>query len=95
SPFAFLGEISWSVLPLVAGLFVLVEMLAHTGVIDALSRLLASAAGHDQSLAAAVAGGALALGSNAINNLPAGLIASATVAAAHSPQRVVDALLIA
>lgn len=95
SPFAFLGEISWSVLPLVAGLFVLVEMLAHTGVIDALSRLLASAAGRDQGLAAAVAGGALALGSNAINNLPAGLIASATVAAAHSPQRVVDALLIA
>ncbi|MEK6390123.1 MAG: ArsB/NhaD family transporter, partial [Burkholderia gladioli] len=78
-----------------AGLFVLVEMLAHTGVIDALSRLLASAAGRDQGLAAAVAGGALALGSNAINNLPAGLIASATVAAAHSPQRVVDALLIA
>ncbi|MBU9186854.1 arsenic transporter [Burkholderia gladioli] len=95
SPFAFLGEISWSVLPLVAGLFVLVEMLAHTGVIDVLSRLLASAAGRDQGLAAVVAGGALALGSNAINNLPAGLIASATVAAAHSPQRVVDALLIA
>lgn len=33
SPLALVGGISWSVLPLVAGLFVLVEMLAHTGVI--------------------------------------------------------------
>ena len=36
----------------------------------------------------------IALGSNAINNLPAGLIASATALQAHSPERVIDALLI-
>jgi arsenical pump membrane protein len=33
-------------------------------------------------------------GSNAINNLPAGLIASATAIQAHSPESVIDALLI-
>ncbi len=36
----------------------------------------------------------LALASNLINNLPAGLIASTTIAQAHPPQTVTDALLI-
>jgi arsenical pump membrane protein len=36
----------------------------------------------------------LALGSNLINNLPAGLIASTAVAQAQPPKPVVDALLI-
>ena len=44
--------------------------------------------------AAASAGGLLAWASNLTNNLPAGLVASTTVAAAHPPRKVVDALLI-
>jgi len=36
----------------------------------------------------------LAVGSNLVNNLPAGLIAAQTIAAAHPPALVVDALLI-
>ena len=47
-----------------------------------------------EHVAAAVAGVAVALVSNAVNNLPAGLIASSTIHAAHSPQTVVDAILI-
>lgn len=94
TPVELVSEISWSVLPLVAGLFVLVEMLAHTGVIAALSHLLALAARQNQSITAAVSGVVIALSSNAINNLPAGLIASATALQAHSPERVIDALLI-
>ncbi|WP_024903227.1 ArsB/NhaD family transporter, partial [Robbsia andropogonis] len=94
SPFALVRDISWSVLPLVAGLFVLVEMLVHTGVIARLSALLTMAVQHNPSGAAVVSGVAVAFGSNAINNLPAGLIASATALSAHSPERVVDALLI-
>ena len=39
-------------------------------------------------------GGLVAIASNLINNLPAGLIASTTNAQAHAPQGVVDALLI-
>jgi len=94
SPAELISGISWSVLPLVAGLFVLVEMLAHTGVIAQLSRLLAQATQQSQLAAAATSGLIVALGSNAINNLPAGLIASATALQAHSPERVIDAMLV-
>jgi arsenical pump membrane protein len=91
---ALISAISWSVLPLVAGLFVLVEMLAETGVIAQLSQLLARATLDSQLAAATTSGLAIALGSNAINNLPAGLVASATALQAHSPERVIDAMLI-
>ncbi|MEZ2352645.1 arsenic transporter [Caballeronia sp. RCC_10] len=94
SPVKLVSEISWSVLPLVAGLFVLVEVLDHTGVIHELSALLALATQQNQPMAAAASGLVIAFGSNAINNLPAGLIASATALQAHSPERVIDALLI-
>lgn len=94
SPVELIRGISWSVLPLVAGLFVLVEMLAHTGVIAQLSQLLSGATQHSRLATATVSGLIVALGSNAINNLPAGLIASATALQAHSPEQVVDAMLI-
>lgn len=94
SPAELVSEISWSVLPLVAGLFVLVEMLDHTGVIRHLSDALASSVQRDTTFTAAISGAIVALGSNAINNLPAGLIASATALQAHGPERVIDALLI-
>ncbi|WP_277188983.1 arsenic transporter [Caballeronia sp. BR00000012568055] len=94
SPMHLMREISWSVLPLVAGLFVLVEMLDHTGVIKSLSNLLISVTHDNATMSAAISGLVIAFGSNAINNLPAGLIASATALQAHSPERVIDALLI-
>ena len=40
------------------------------------------------------AGALLAVACNLMNNLPAGLVASAAVAKAHPPQQVTDALLI-
>lgn len=94
SPLPMIREISWSVLPLVAALFVLVEMLDHTGVIAALAQLAQRAAQHNELAAAGWAGSIIAIGSNLMNNLPAGLIASSTVLQAHSPERVIDALLI-
>jgi arsenical pump membrane protein len=94
SPLELIGQISWSVLPLVAGLFVLVEVLDHTGVIHELSALLVQANRQNASISAALSGLLIAFGSNAINNLPAGLIASATALQAHAPERVIDALLI-
>jgi arsenical pump membrane protein len=81
------------VLPLVAGLFVLVEALDHTGVIRLVTAALQGAAS-DPAKAAATAGTILAVGSNVMNNLPAGLIASTAVAQAHSPRLIVDGLLI-
>jgi arsenical pump membrane protein len=94
SPLPMIREISWSVLPLVAALFVLVEMLDHTGVITAAAQLTQRAAQHHELATAGWAGSVIAIGSNLMNNLPAGLIASSTVMQAHSPERVIDALLI-
>ncbi|HKR43167.1 MAG TPA: arsenic transporter [Paraburkholderia sp.] len=94
SPLPMIRGMSWSVLPLVAALFVLVEALAHTGVITALARLLQRMTQQGLLATAASAGGIVAIASNLTNNLPAGLIASQTVVQAHIPERVIDALLI-
>ena len=93
SPAAIARDVSWSVLPLVAGLFVLVEALIHTGVVGGIAGWLAALSA-DPTRAAAIAGSALAFGSNLVNNLPAGLVASSAVAQAQPPRLVVDALLI-
>lgn len=93
SPLALTRSVSWSVLPLVAGLFVLVEALDRSGVIGLVADALRSAAGTPVT-GAASAGTILAFASNLMNNLPAGLIASEAVAQAHPPRLIVDALLI-
>ncbi|WP_283159151.1 ArsB/NhaD family transporter, partial [Xanthomonas translucens] len=76
------------------GLFVLVEALSRTGVIAWLAQSLSAAAAQSPVATAGAAGTLLAFASNLMNNLPAGLIASTTIAQAHPPQLVVDALLI-
>jgi len=87
-------EIPWAVLPLVAGLFVLVEALAQTGAIAALSAALREAAAHSIAATAWGSGIAVALGSNLANNLPVGLIAGSALAADHAAEPVIRAVLI-
>ena len=94
SPRRLVRGISWSVLPLVGGLFVLVAALEHTGVIAALVDTLRTAVLRSSTEAAWQTGLLVALATNLINNLPAGLIAAATVAGAHPPSVVAGALLI-
>ena len=94
SPWRFLREVSWGVIPLVAGLFVLVEALDRSGVIHSLSDFLRDQARHSASLAAAAAGVAVGVASNLINNLPAGLIAGTAVQTAGVPPNVAGAILI-
>nr|WP_010183315.1 arsenic transporter [Sphingomonas sp. PAMC 26605] len=93
SPLALARSVSWSVLPLVAGLFVLVEALDRTGVIRHIAGALQAAAANPAQ-GAAVSGTVLAFASNLMNNLPAGLVASTAVAQVHPPRLIVDALLI-
>jgi arsenical pump membrane protein len=93
-PWATIRDISWGVLPLVAGLFVLVEALDHTGVIHGLSELLKAQAVKSASLTAWGAGIAVALIGNLMNNLPAGLIAGNAAQSAHAPDQVTRAILI-
>jgi arsenical pump membrane protein len=94
SPWRIVKDISWGVLPLVAGLFVLVEALGKTGLIDAIAAMLSDGAEHAVLLTAALASMAIALASNLINNLPAGLIAASAVQTAQSGEHVTRALLI-
>jgi arsenical pump membrane protein len=93
-PWNILRNISWGVLPLVAGLFVLVEALDHTGVTRLLSDLLRAAAQWSASATAWAHGFVVAFACNIMNNLPAGLIAGTAVRAAQSPPLVTDAGLI-
>ena len=94
NPWPMVKQMSWSVLPLVAGLFVVVEALQRTGVVDALANGLRSGIEGTLLGASAAASAVLAFGSNIINNLPAGLIASSTILQAKPPHVVIDALLI-
>ncbi len=94
NPVEFARHISWSVIPLVAGLFVLVEAVQQTGIIDSLSQKLAEEAHHATETISWLAGLAVAFGSNLINNLPAGLIAGSTVSAIHLPEAVRSAILV-
>ncbi len=94
SPGRFLRGVSWGIIPLVAGLFVLVEALDRAGAIRALSGLLEAAARTSAPGAAAAAGVAAGLLANLTNNLPAGLIAGMAVQHAHVPANLASALLI-
>ncbi|AYG68968.1 MULTISPECIES: arsenic transporter [unclassified Rhizobium] len=94
SPIETLRGISWSVLPLVAGLFVIVEAVNHTGLTALLSERLASLAAQSQTQAIGAAGFSVAIISNLVNNLPAGLFAGSAVQAAHVPDSIAGAVLI-
>ncbi len=94
SPWPVLRGISWGVLPLVAGLFVLVEGLQATGLIARIAALLHTAAQRSEAGAAGATGLSLALACNLLNNLPAGLIAGTAVQSAHASPQVTGAVLI-
>jgi len=94
APWTLLKHISWSVLPLVAGLFVMVEGLAHTGVIEQLSQTLRAATQVSPDATSWVAGIVAAVACNLMNNLPAGLVAGSAAAAASVPPQIHGALLI-
>jgi arsenical pump membrane protein len=93
-PLPILKDVSWSVLPLVAGLFVLVAGLNQTGVLSALARNLHDAAAASPQATLWVAGIVVAVASNLVNNLPMGLIAATTNHAARVPAHVAGAILI-
>ena len=93
-PWNIVKDVSWGVLPLVAGLFVLVEALAKTGLIDTIATLLHDGAQRSVLWTAAVAGVFVAFASNLINNLPAGLIAGSAVQAGPISDQVTRAIVI-
>lgn len=94
APWAVIRDVSWSVLPLVAGLFVLVQAIDDTGLLARLADLLRAFVEQSELLAAWGTGGLVAVACNLMNNLPAGLIAGEVVQAAQVPPSVAGAALI-
>ncbi len=86
--------VSWSVLPLVAGLFVLVEAMQSAGLLEkglaglqALNRL-------PEWASKSAAAFAVAAVSNGMNNLPVGLISGAAIRSGHESGILAHAILI-
>jgi arsenical pump membrane protein len=94
SPLPVIKGVSWSVIPLVAGLFVMVEALVQAGTIARLSAALHATVETSATKAAWITGLLTALADNIANNLPVGLIAGSVNAADHLPQGVTSAMLI-
>jgi len=86
--------VSWSVLPLVAGLFVIVEALQGAGLLTVGLRGLDVVAKMPSWEAKNLSAFVIALASNGMNNLPVGLIGGATLQQATHPPILAHALLI-
>jgi arsenical pump membrane protein len=94
SPWQVIKGVSWSVLPLVAGLFVMVEALARIGAIAQLNEVLHGAVAQSVPGTAWAAGIITVIADNIANNLPVGLVAGSIVGSDHLPPQVAGAMLI-
>jgi arsenical pump membrane protein len=94
SPWPIVRRVTWSILPLVAGLFVLVEGLRRTGAIDVLQATLRVGAAQSAPATAWLTGIAVALACNLLNNLPTAFLAGSTAAGVHADTRITDAILV-
>jgi arsenical pump membrane protein len=94
SPWPVVKGVSWGVIPLVAGLFVLVAGLGRTGLLTALGGALQQLGLHSGNAAALAAGVGTAAASNVMNNLPVALIAGSIGVGAHVSSQLKDAMLV-
>jgi arsenical pump membrane protein len=94
SPAPLLKEVSWSTLILVAGLFVMVDAVESVGALGVTQAWLTSAARLPVAAGAMVAAFVVGAANNLVNNLPLGLIAGATLQAAHTKGLLQSAVLI-
>jgi arsenical pump membrane protein len=86
--------VSWSIVPLVAGLFMIVEALNRGGMLQMAERGLRWAAGLPPLAGKLVGGFAVALLSNGMNNLPVGLASGSALRHAHLSGAIQHAVLI-
>jgi arsenical pump membrane protein len=86
--------VSWSIVPLVAGLFMIVEALNRGGMLQIAERGLRWAAGLPPLAGKLTAGFAVALISNGMNNLPVGLASGSALRHAHLSGAIQHAVLI-
>jgi arsenical pump membrane protein len=93
-PAAVAKGISWQVLPLVAGLFILVESLDRTGLFYPITVALKTFALQAEVTASFITGVVVAVVCNLVNNLPLGLIAGTAVTNGHLPTVMTSGILI-
>jgi arsenical pump membrane protein len=94
NPLIVAREISWGVLPLVAGLFILVEAMDSVGAMRLSAAALRWAERLPAAAGALVTAGVVGVGNNVVNNLPLGLIAGSTLKATHTHGLIADVVLI-
>lgn len=94
SPLIVIRGVSWSVLPLVAGLFVIVEALNKTGLTQIFSELIHQNLAHSVTRTMWGSGLITAFTCNLMNNLPAGLMAGNAIQTGRIPEVVKSAVLI-
>jgi arsenical pump membrane protein len=86
--------VSWSVLPLVAGLFVMVEALNRAGAVSDVGNVLKSCARMPPAAGGLTVAFGIAALSNVMNNLPSGLLAGGAVQAMHVSAHIRNSVLI-
>jgi arsenical pump membrane protein len=89
-----LKAVSWSVMPLVAGLFVMVQALENAGITSNFAALLTQLHQWSPGVASWLAGMFSGLVSNLVNNLPAGLFAGAVIQQAQTGSMLQAAVLV-
>jgi arsenical pump membrane protein len=87
-------HISWTVLPLVAGLFVLVEGLNHAGARELVGSMLLWCAQRERFAGSLAASLGMAALSNLMNNLPSGLLAGGALQTIPVAPNIRDAVLV-
>lgn len=92
--FGIARRVSWGVIPLVAGLFVLMEAMVSMGALRYTAAALAWVERLPATPAALLTGAVAGFGNNLINNLPLGLIAGSTLNSAHVQGVIQNAVLI-
>ena len=86
--------VSWSVLPMVAGLFVLVEALNAAGALQDIRAVIKTFSGFSPLAGSLSASFGVALLSNVMNNLPSGLLTGSALQTAPFPDYIRNAVLV-
>lgn len=94
APLGILKDVSWSVLPLVAGLFILVAAIDQAGALNMSHAALKHAAQLSRWASGVTAAFMVAIVSNVANNLPVGLITGSALQSGKVAPALRDALVI-
>jgi len=94
NPLRIARGVSWSVLPLVAGLFILMEAMVSVGALRYTAAALHAVEKLPPAVSALITGTVVGGANNIINNLPLALIAGSTLNSAHVQGIIQNAVLI-